>query len=56
LGQEIRAVTDPLLDLDTWAAVDSQCDGRVAVGRLESAGKSVLGLLFGCCFCGLVLE
>ena len=27
LGQEIRAVADPLFNLDTWAAVDSQRDG-----------------------------
>ncbi len=27
LGQEIRAVADPLFDLDAWTAVDSQCDG-----------------------------
>jgi hypothetical protein len=56
LGQEIRAVADPLLDLHTWTPVDSQCDGRVAVGRLETAGKGVLGLLFGCRLCGFVLE
>lgn len=56
LGQEIRAVARPLLDLDSCPSVDDQCDGRVSIAGFEGTGESSLGLFLGRGFCGFVLS